>query len=65
MSTPRPGPGLLLDTRGVMDHLGVKRHVAEAIMRALPKTAGLGGTNRIYVHREDVDAHVAEHTVRP
>lgn len=48
-----------------MDHLGVKRHVAEAIMRALPKTAGLGGTNRIYVHREDVDAHVAEHTVRP
>ena len=59
-----PATGLLLDCRGIQDYLGVKRHVAEEMMRKLPKVVGLGGTNRVYVYREDVLEELRRRTVR-
>jgi hypothetical protein len=59
-----PAAGLLLDCRGIMEYLGVKRHVAEEMMRQLPKVVGLGGTNRVYVYREDVLEGLRRRTVR-
>ena len=43
----------LLDTRRLMDELGVKRSTAEAIMRAIPVQAA-PGLRKLYVRRSDV-----------
>jgi hypothetical protein len=43
----------LLDTRRLMDELGVKRSTAEAIMRAIPLQA-VPGVRKLYVRRSDV-----------
>lgn len=51
----------LLDTGGLMRELGVKRHAAEAIMRALPKVE-VPGLRKGYVKRADVAAFIDENT---
>jgi hypothetical protein len=52
---------VLLDCRGLMDELGVKRATAEAIMRQLP-VVQFDGLRRVYVRREDVQRHLEERT---
>jgi len=43
----------LLDTKGICDELGVKRSVAEAIIRKIPKQE-IPGCRRLLVRRDDV-----------
>lgn len=43
----------LLDTKGVCEELGVKRGVAEAIIRRCPKQL-IPGCRRVLVRRDDV-----------
>ena len=49
----------LLDTRGLQQELGVKRSVAEAIIRHVPKQE-IPGCRRLLVRREDVERFLAE-----
>lgn len=51
----------LIDCRGLMDELGVKRNVAEAIMRELPKVT-VAGKRKCFVRREDVKRYIDERT---
>jgi hypothetical protein len=53
----------LLDCRGLMDELGVKRATAETIMRALP-TVQVPGLRKVFVRRADVERFIDEHTER-
>lgn len=46
----------LVDCRGIMDEMCVKRATAEAIMRAIPKVK-IG--RRVFVKRDDVRAEMA------
>ncbi len=57
----RPLPRLM-DCRTIMDELGVKRSVAEAIMRAVPKQM-VPGVRRMFVRRHDVQAYMDKHKV--
>ncbi|MCL4836441.1 MAG: hypothetical protein KJ058_00560 [Thermoanaerobaculia bacterium] len=52
----------LIDTRGLMAELGVRRATAETIMRRLP-TVRVG--RRVYVHRADVETYLEQNTRRP
>jgi hypothetical protein len=54
----RPLPQLL-DTRALMEELGVKRSVAEAIIRKVPKQQ-IPGNRKLYVRRQDVEKLLAE-----
>lgn len=45
----------LIDCRGIMDALGVKRATAEELMRAIPKVR-IG--RRVFVERKDLDAEI-------
>lgn len=45
----------LIDCRGIMDELGVKRATAEELMRAIPKVR-IG--RRVFVERKDLDAEI-------
>jgi hypothetical protein len=45
----------LLDCRGVMDELGVKRAVAESLMRAIPK---IRVGRRVFVTRNEILAEL-------
>ena len=45
----------LLDCRGVMDELGVKRAVAESLMREIPK---IRVGRRVFVKREEIVAEL-------
>jgi hypothetical protein len=45
----------LIDCRGIMDELGIKRASAEALMRALPKVR-IG--RRVYVKRSALTAEL-------
>ena len=49
----------LIDCRGIMDELGVKRAAAEAIMRQLPKIR-LDGVRKVYVQKADVERYLNE-----
>ena len=49
----------LIDCRGLMSELGVKRTAAEAIMRQLPKTT-IDGHRKVYVRRVDVERYLSE-----
>jgi hypothetical protein len=49
----------LIDCRGIMDELGVKRAAAEAIMRQLPKIR-LDGVRKVYVQKADVERYLSE-----
>lgn len=60
MSTAAALPKLI-DCRGLMDELGVKRHVAEQIMRAVPKVT-VDGVRKVYVRRADVARYLDERT---
>jgi glycine cleavage system aminomethyltransferase T len=51
----------LLDCRGLMAELGVKRATAEAIMRAVP-SVDVPGLRKMYVRRDDVQAFLEQHT---
>lgn len=51
----------LVDCKQLMDELGVKRNVAEAIMRALPKVT-VEGVRKVYVRRADVARYLEERT---
>lgn len=51
----------LIDCRGLMDELGVKRNVAEKIMRAVPKVT-VDGVRKTYVRRADVARYLEERT---
>jgi len=51
----------LLDCRGVMDELGIKRATAEAIMRQLPKVT-IAGHRKVFVRRSDVRRYIEERT---
>ena len=57
MSQPLPQ---LLDVRGLMNELGVKRGVAESIMQKLPK---FKEGRRVFVRRADVDRYISDNTV--
>lgn len=50
----------LLDTRGICDELGVKRAIAEAIIRKIPKQE-IPGCRRLFVRRDDVLAFLEQH----
>jgi DNA-binding transcriptional MocR family regulator len=52
----------LLDTRRLMDELGVKRSTAEAIMRAIPVQA-VPRVRKLYVRRSDVLRFLDENLV--
>ena len=52
----------LMDAKALRDELGITRHVAEAIMRALPKVQ-VDGVRKSYVRRADVERYLAERTV--
>jgi hypothetical protein len=52
----------LLDTRRLMDELGVKRSTAEAIMRAIPLQA-VPRVRKLYVRRSDVLRFLDENLV--
>lgn len=52
----------LIDCAGVMRELGVKRGVAEAYMRALPKVT-VPGNRKVFVKRADLQRLLDEHTV--
>lgn len=56
MSAPLPE---LLDTRTIAEELGVKRAVAEAIIRRLPKQE-IPGCRRLFVRRDHVHRLLAE-----
>jgi hypothetical protein len=45
----------LIDCKGIMDELGVKRATAEELMRAIPKVR-IG--RRVFVERKDLDAEI-------
>ncbi len=60
MTTARPLPHLL-DCAGLQRELGVKRAVAEAIMRALPKFSP-PGVRKVYVRRDHVLQLIEKHT---
>jgi len=49
----------LIDARGIMDELGVKRTAAEAIMRQLPKIK-LDDCRKVFVRRADVERYLSE-----
>ncbi|MES2360099.1 MAG: hypothetical protein V4529_17290 [Gemmatimonadota bacterium] len=49
----------LLDTRAISEELGVKRAVAEAIIRRCPKQE-IPGCKRLFVRRSDVERLLAE-----
>ena len=51
----------LIDRHGIVDEMGVSRHVAEAIMRELPKIT-IPGVRKVFVRRADVERLVAENT---
>lgn len=51
----------LLDCRGLMEELGVKRATAEAIMRALPKVT-IDDHRKVFVRRADVQRYLDERT---
>lgn len=50
----------LLDCRGVMDETGVKRAVAESLMREIPKVR-VG--RRVFVKRDDVLRELERRTI--
>jgi len=52
----------LIDCKGIMEELGIKRAAAEAIMRQLPKTT-IDGHRRVYVYRADVERYLSERRV--
>lgn len=52
----------LIDCAGIMRELGVKRGVAEAYMRRLPKVT-VPGNRRVFVKRADLARLLDEHTV--
>lgn len=52
----------LIDCKGIMDELGVKRSVAEAYMRKLDKVT-VPDNRKIFVKRADLERLLAEHTV--
>lgn len=49
----------LIDCRGIMDELGVKRTAAEAIMRKFRKVK-IDGVRKVYVRRSDVQRWLEE-----
>lgn len=51
----------LVDCRGLIDELGVKRAAAEAIMRQLPKVQ-IDGLRKTFVRRADVARYLKERT---
>jgi hypothetical protein len=51
----------LIDCRGIMDELSVKRATAEAIMRKLQKVH-IEGVRKVYVRRVDVAKYIEEQT---
>jgi len=51
----------LLDCRGLMDELGVKRATAEAIMRELP-VVQFAGLRKVFVRRSDVARYIDSRT---
>lgn len=51
----------LIDCRGIMAELGVKRNVAEQIMRGIPKVT-IEGKRKVFVRRADVAAYLEERT---
>jgi hypothetical protein len=57
---PRELPRLI-DCRGIMEELGVRRGSAEAIMRHLPKVE-VEGLRKVFVRREDVRRYLDDHT---
>lgn len=52
----------LMDCRAIMDELGVKRNVAEQIIRQLPKVQ-IDGKRKLFVKRSDVERYLDERTV--
>lgn len=50
----------LVDTRTIAEELGVKRAVAEAIIRRLPKQE-IPGCRRLFVRRDDVEKLLDQH----
>ncbi len=51
----------LLDCRGIMDELGVKRATAEAIMQRVPRVE-FPGLRKVFVRRSDVLRLIEERT---
>lgn len=49
----------LIDARGIMSELGIKRSAAEAIMRQLPKIK-LDDCRKVFVRRSDVERYLSE-----
>lgn len=62
--TNRQGEPLpaLIDCRGIMEELGVKRTAAEAIMRKLPKIK-IDDCRKVFVRRADVERYLEERQV--
>lgn len=54
MSVPLPE---LLDCRALMLETGMKRSVAEAVMRQVP-TVQFPGVRKVFVRRSDVQVHI-------
>jgi hypothetical protein len=59
VTTPLPK---LIDCAGIMRELGVKRGVAEAYMRALPKVR-VPDSRKVFVKRGDLQRLLDENTV--
>ncbi len=57
MSLPR-----LMDCKAIMDELGVKRNVAEEMMRHVPKVI-VPGKRKVFVKKSDVESLLEEMTV--
>ncbi len=51
----------LVDCKQLMDELGVKRNVAEKIMRELPKVT-VADVRKVYVRRDDVAQYLESRT---
>jgi len=49
----------LIDCKGIMEELGVKRSAAEAIMRQVPKIT-IEGHRKVFVRRADVERYLSE-----
>ena len=58
MNAPLPA---LVYCKQLMDELGVKRNVAEAIMRELPKVT-VADVRKVFVRRADVARYLDERT---
>lgn len=60
MSTT-PALPRLIDCAGIVRELGVKRNIAEAIMRDMPKVT-IPGKRKVFVRRADVERRLEEWT---